>query len=79
MTQVQQEIKRVTSDRNRRNMEGMDGGQVTQLIAGLREVRDALVSAAEAAAFDFAKFKIEFDGLVSDLYLSKTGGKLKTG
>jgi hypothetical protein len=74
--QVQQEIGRLISARNQRELEGMDGGDVTVLIEGLGEVRDALIAAAAHAGFDFDKFGITFSPLQSDLYLERRGGRL---
>ena len=76
VVQVRQEISRLISARNQRELEGMSGEDVTPLINGLGEVRAALISAAADAGFDFGKFDITFLPLHSNLYLERRGGQL---
>ena len=76
VTQVQQEIRRVVSDRNvSGKMEGMDGGAVANMMTAVESIKDSIVSAAKAADFDFAKFGMDF-GFGTPMYLEKRGGKL---
>ena len=77
VTQVQQEIKRMTSDRNvLQKMEGKTGAEVAPLLTAVEAVKSSLVSAATAATFDFAKISIDFGTLAGPLYLERRGGKL---
>jgi hypothetical protein len=75
--QVQQEIKRMVSDKNvATKMEGKSGGQVGDLITAVESVKSAVVSAAKGATFDFPKFSLDFGTLTGPLYIERTGGKV---
>src|SRR5215831_1145757 len=76
--QVQQEIDRLISERNQRaKLEGQNGADLVKYTHALSELRNALISSAGNAKFDFPKFGIRFAPLGSDLYLERVNGKLK--
>jgi hypothetical protein len=75
--QIQMEVNRLISDRNRRKLEGQTGEEVTQYTTALNTLRNALIASAKAAEFDFAKFGITFAPLGSDLYLECDQGQVK--
>jgi hypothetical protein len=75
--QIQMEVNRLISDRNRRKLEGQTGEQVTQYTTALNTLRNSLIASAKAAEFDFAKFGITFAPLGSDLYLECDQGQVK--
>ncbi len=75
--QIQMEINRLISDRNRRKLEGQTGEEVTQYTTALNTLRNSLIASAKAAEFDFAKFGITFAPLGSDLYLECDQGQVK--
>lgn len=66
----------VSSKNVTNKLEGSSGDEVMGYLSAVNAVKSAVVSAAKASAFDFAKFKLEFSPLGSDMYLEKTGGKL---
>jgi len=75
--QIEQEVKRVVSQKNTGSqMEGMGGDEVAELMTAVESIKDAIVSAAKAAPFDFPKFGLDF-GFGTHLYLEKKDGKLK--
>ncbi len=75
--QIQIEINRLISDRNRRKLEGQTGEEVMQYTTALNTLRTSLIASAKAAEFDFDKFGITFAPLGSDLYLECSDGQLK--
>ncbi|AFY80814.1 hypothetical protein [Oscillatoria acuminata] len=75
--QIQIEVNRMISDRNRRKLEGQTGEEVVQYTTALNTLRQSLIASAKAAEFDFAKFGITFAPLGSDLYLECTNGQVK--
>lgn len=76
--QIQGEINRLISDRNRKQkLEGQSGDSVTAYTNALNALRNASIESAKAAQFDFEKFGIKFHPLASDLYLERSNGKLK--
>ncbi|MBO0349016.1 hypothetical protein J0895_07865 [Phormidium pseudopriestleyi FRX01] len=77
LQQIQMEVNRLISDRNRRKLEGQTGEEVTQYTTALNTLRSSLIASAKAAEFDFAKFGITFAPLGSDLYLECDQGQVK--
>ncbi|MCT7954475.1 hypothetical protein [Laspinema palackyanum] len=75
--QIQIEINRLISERNRRKLEGQSGEEVVQYTTALNTLRNSLIASAQSAEFDFAKFGITFAPLGSDLYLECTDGQVK--
>ncbi|MCT7975576.1 hypothetical protein [Laspinema olomoucense] len=75
--QIQIEINRLISDRNRRKLEGQTGAEVVQYTTALNTLRNSLIASAKAAEFDFAKFGVTFAPLASDLYLECDQGQVK--
>ncbi len=75
--QIQIEINRLISERNRRKLEGQTGEEVGQYTTALNTLRKSLIASAKAAEFDFAKFGITFAPLGSDLYLECDQGQVK--
>lgn len=75
--QIQIEINRLISDRNRRKLEGQTGEEVVQYTTALNTLRQSLIASAKAAEFDFAKFGITFAPLGSDLYLECSNGQVQ--
>lgn len=74
--QIEQEIKRVVSEKNKSSqMEGMGGDEVKKLITAVESIKSSIVAAAKAADFDFEKFGMDF-GFGASLYLEKKSGKL---
>src|SRR3954452_2467151 len=62
--QVQQEIKRMVSDKNVvAKLEGKGGDEVGELLTAVESIKSAVVSAAKGASFDFAKFSLDFGTL----------------
>ena len=77
VTQLQQEISRVVSDKNRTTkLEGRTGDDVADLLVAIEAVKSSIVAAAKATAFDFEKISFSFAPFAGDLYLKRTGGKL---
>ncbi|MCT7966837.1 hypothetical protein NG799_10875 [Laspinema sp. D1] len=75
--QIQIEINRLISERNRRKLEGQTGEEVVQYTTALNTLRNSLIASAQSAEFDFAKFGITFAPLGSDLYLECDQGQVK--
>jgi len=75
--QIEQEVKRVVSDKNKSSkMEGMGGEEVSELMTAVESIKSSIVAAAKAADFDFDKFGLDF-GFGTSLFLEKKDGKLK--
>ena len=75
--QIQLEINRLISERNRRQLEGQTGEEVVQYTTALNTLRESLIASAQTTEFDFAKFGITFAPLGSDLYLECDQGQVK--
>jgi len=77
LRQVQQEISRMVSDKNvASKMEG-EGNQDTVIayITAVEMVKSAIVSAAKACTFDFAKRGLDFGRLTGPMYIERRGGR----
>ena len=57
-------------------MEGMTGADVVDLVGALEVVKRAIVAAAKAAKFDFAKFSFDFGTLIGPMYIERSGGRV---
>ncbi|MEB3826365.1 hypothetical protein [Phormidium sp. CCY1219] len=76
--QIQGEINRLISDRNQQQkLSGKTGEETVEYTTALDSLRQALISSAKGATFDFPKFGLTLTPLASDLYLERTNGKLK--
>jgi hypothetical protein len=76
--QIQGEINRLISDRNQRQkLSGKSGAETVEYTTALDSLRQALISSAKGATFDFPKFGLKLAPLASDLYLERTNGKVK--